>query len=220
MRRFARPRPALLLAPLLALLAACGDSAIGRSAVALSDTLIGSDRVPISRADADASPYAAILVRASGGRPAYVVLYGSVGGRQTWLGADRGVLVTEHGRLVATANLRGGQLVNTWFGPPDPLSGPVEALDGAAGWRQVDLQPGDVFGYRLDCTMAVTARGPVVILDLQYELATVEERCRGDDGASIVNRFWVDPRSGFVWKSDQWAGPAGRIRIEVLKPPA
>ncbi len=38
--------------------------------------------------------------------------------------------------------------------------------------------------------------------------------------AAIVNRFWLDPRTGFVWKSDQWAGPAGRVRIEVLKPPA
>ncbi len=26
----------------------------------------------------------------------------------------------------------------------------------------MDLQPGDIFGYRLDCTMVVTSRGPVV----------------------------------------------------------
>lgn len=212
MRRFA-------LVFLLAL-AACGDSPIGRSAVAIGDTLLAGDRPPVTREAADASPFAAILVKADGGRSAYVVLHSTVSERQTWLGADRTVLVTLNGRLVATANLPGGRVVNTWFGPPDPLGGPVDSIDGAATWRMMDLQPGDIFGYRLDCTMVVTARGPVVILDRQYDLAAVEERCRGDDGAAIVNRFWLDPRTGFVWKSDQWAGPAGRVRIEVLKPPA
>jgi hypothetical protein len=203
---------------LLPLLAGCGDSAIGRSATALGSAFFGGERAPVTRAQVDESPYASILVRVDGGQLAYVVLYGSVGDRQTWLGADRTVLVTERGRLVATYGLAAGRIVDTWFGPPDPLAGPVELLDGAASWRQVDLQPGDVFGFRLDCTMAVTARGPVVILERQYELATVEERCRGSDGSSIVNRFWIDPRTGFVWRSDQWAGPAGRVRIEVLKP--
>jgi hypothetical protein len=200
-------------------LAGCGDSAVGRSAAAIGQGIAGGrDAPPITREQADASPYAAILVRAEGGRTAYVVLHSATAERQTWLGADRTVLVTQRGRLVQTAGLPGGQLVDTWFGPPDPLAGPVELLEGAAGWRVVDLQPGGRFGYRLDCTMRVTERGPVVILDRQYDLATVEERCRGGDGASIVNRFWIDPRSGFVWKSDQWAGAAGRVRIEVVKP--
>lgn len=213
MRRFG-----LAAVPLL-VLAACGDSAVGRSATAIGGRLLApADQPPVTRAQVDASPYAAILAKATGGRTAYVVLHGTVGDRQTWLGADRAVLVTEHGRLVATANLPAGQLVDTWFGQPDPLAGPAEAIDGAAAWRVMDLQPGDHFGYRLDCTFAVTGRGPVVILERQYELAAVEERCRGSDGRSVVNRFWVDPRTGFVWKSDQWAGPGERIRIEVVKP--
>jgi hypothetical protein len=211
MRRFAL----LALLPL----AACGDSAVGRSATAIASGLGGGrDVPPVTRAQADASPFASILVRVAGGRTAYVVLHSATAERQTWLGADRAVLVTQRGRLVATVGLPGGQLVDTWFGPPDPLAGPVELLDGAASWRVVDLQPGDRFGYRLDCVMRVTARGQEVILERQFELATVEETCRGSDGARITNRFWVDPRSGFVWKSDQWAGAAGRVRIEVLKP--
>ena len=207
-------------AALLCLLAlgGCGESVVGRSASALGSVLFGNKRPPVTRAQVDESPYAAILVSVDGGTVAYVVLYGSVGGRQFWIAADRAVLVTEGGRLVATAGMAGGRIVDTWFGPPDPLVGPVELLDGAAGWRQVDIQPGEVFGLRLDCTMQVTARGPQVILERQYELATVEERCRTSGGSSVVNRFWVDPRTGFVWASDQWAGPAGRVRIEVVKP--
>jgi hypothetical protein len=214
-------RVALAFVPLLValpFLAACGDSPVGRSAAALGGVFAPSDRPPVTRAQAESSPFASILVRVDGGQTAYVVLHSAVGDRLTWLGADRAVLVTQKGRLVSTVGLSGGRIVDTWFGPPDPLAGPVELLDGAAAWRLVDIQPGDVFGFRVDCTMAVTARGPVVILERQYELATVEERCRGSDGRSIVNRFWVDPRTGFVWKSDQWAGPAGRVRIEVLKP--
>jgi hypothetical protein len=202
----------------LLLLAGCGDSAVGGAGAAIGGSLFREDRPPVTRAQVEASPFAAILVQAAGGASAYVVLHSTVGDRQTWLGADRAVLVTQRGRLVATYNLPGGQLVNTWFGPPDPLTEPPDQLDGAASWRIVDLQPGDQFGVRLDCTMRVVRRGTVVILDLQYDLAEVEEGCRSTDGARIVNRFWVDPRTGFVWKSDQWAGAAGRVRIEVLKP--
>lgn len=202
----------------LLLLAGCGDSVVGRSATAFTSMFQAGGRPPVTREQVEASPFASILVRVDGGQIAYVVLHSAVGGRQTWLGADRTVLVTQQGRLVATYGLAGGRIVDTWFGPPDPLTGPVELLDGAASWRLVDVQPGDVFGYRLDCTMAVTARGPAVILERQYELATVEERCRGSDGRAIVNRFYIDPRTGFVWASDQWAGPAGRVRIEVVKP--
>lgn len=209
----------LRFVPLLLALAACGDSAVGRAGLAIGQTVRGpSSAPPVTRAQVEASPFASIMVRVNEGAPAYVVLYGAVGNRLTWLAADRAVLVTQNGRLVATANLPQGQLVNTWPGPDDPLSGPAEALDGAAHWRVVDLQPGDRFGYRLDCTLRVTERGPVVILERQYDLATVEERCRGSDGANIVNRFWVDPRTAQVWRSDQWAGPGVRVRIEVLKP--
>jgi hypothetical protein len=206
----------LLALPLL--LAACGDSPVGRAGAAAVGLVRPNTQPPITRAEAEASPYASILVRVGGGQPAWVVLFGASADRQTWLAADRSVIVTRAGRIVATANLPGGQLVDTWQSGPDPLSGPVEFLDGAAAWRVVDLQPGDRFGFRLDCTLAVTARGPVVILERSYDLATVEERCRGSDGSAIVNRFWADPRTGFVWKSDQWAGPGTRISIEVVKP--
>jgi hypothetical protein len=200
------------------LLAGCGDSQVGRAGGAVLSLVRPNTAPPITRAEADASPFASILVRVDGGRPAWVVLFGTTADRQTWLAADRSVIVTRHGRVVATANLPSGQLVDTWQGAPDPLAGPVDLLDGAATWRVVDLQPGDRFGFRLDCTLAVTARGPVEILERSFDLATVQERCRTSEGGTVTNTFWVDPRTGFVWKSDQWAGPGTRISIEVVKP--
>jgi hypothetical protein len=209
---------ACLLLLLATMLPGCGDSAVGRAGGAALSLARPNTAPPITREEADASPFASILVRVGGGAPAWVVLYGATTERQTWLAADRTVIVTRQGRVVATANLPTGQLVDTWQGAADPLAGPVELLDGAATWRVVDLQPGDRFGVRLDCTLAVTARGPVVILDRSFDLATVQERCRVSEGGAITNTFWVDPRSGFVWKSDQWAGPGTRIAIEVIKP--
>jgi hypothetical protein len=123
---------------------------------------------------------------------------------------------TDGARVVAMAGL------STWvaatrFDGPDPLASATALLDGPATARRlVDLMTGARdpqrmrFGISLECHLRA-ARAE----DALY----VEERCGG--GARFVNRFWADPATGAVWRSEQWGGSDGRMMtVEVITPPA
>ena len=158
--------------------------------------------------------------------PSLLVTYGSQrkvftllqanGEQRLWRSADGTVMGTDGARVVATAGL------STWvaatrFDGPDPLAAPNTLLDQPAPARRlVDLMtsardPDRMrFGVSLECRLrAARAEGALY----------VEERCGG--GARFVNRFWADPNTGAVWRSEQWVGLDDRMMtVEVLTPPA
>lgn len=124
------------------------------------------------------------------------------GARQIWRGPGHIALQTEGARVVATAGFAQSVMATRLDGP-DPLDDP-RALVGreAAARRTVDLAGADRdpasmrFGLTLDCVLRGRAeRGWI----------WVEERCAGDV-APFTNRFWADPATGTIWRSEQWAG--------------
>ncbi|MDF2235530.1 YjbF family lipoprotein [Albimonas sp. CAU 1670] len=67
---------------------------------------------------------------------------------------------------------------------------------------------------------APRAIGPteLVIAEVTFDVIEVEETCRSPY-LTIVNRYWADEETGFVWKSVQWFGPErGSLEISVLTP--
>ena len=84
----------------------------------------------------------------------------------------------------------------------------------AATRRTVDLAragqgpAGMRFGLALTCRLRAD-------LSEEEDALLVEERCRGD--ARFTNRFWADPRTGAVFRSEQWIGEqTAPLRLEVL----
>ena len=140
------------------------------------------------------------------GGPRQVVLVPATGtgARQIWRGTGNIALQTDGARVVATAGLAQSVMATRLDGP-DPLEDP-RALVGreATARRTVDLAGADRdpasmrFGLTLDCTLRGRAEGGWIL---------VEERCSGA-AAPFTNRFWADPATGQVWRSEQWAGDA------------
>ena len=100
---------------------------------------------------------------------------------------------------------------------PDPLEEPLSlAARPATLRRQLDLmdsrrQPeGMRFGVALNCRLSAAPQGSALL---------VSERCHGA-GASFTNRYWADPATGGIWRSEQWVGEAGMMRMEVVTPPS
>ncbi|WP_237216623.1 YjbF family lipoprotein, partial [Falsiroseomonas oryziterrae] len=128
-------------------------------------------------------------------------------------GGDGGVAVATDGpRVVGTAGL-GPVLMATRLDGPDPLADPRALLGREASARRtVDLGAagGDPnamrFGLVLDCRLAGRMDGAWLL---------VEERC-AVDGRSVTNRFWADPATGAVRRSEQWAGDAAPLVIEAV----
>ena len=137
-----------------------------------------------------------------GPRRAVLLPLSGHGARQLWRGSGQVALATDGARVVGTAGL-GQMVVATRFDGPDPIED-ARALLGrdARARRTIDLAGEDRdpasmrFGLVVDCALRGRAEGGWIL---------VEERCGGDVPA-FTNRFWADPATGLVWRSEQWAG--------------
>ncbi len=167
----------------------------------------------------DARDYAAsgqpLLRIAYGSQTKYFHLLQSNGEGRVWRSDDGTVVSMEGARIVATSGPR-IWVAATRFDGPDPLDDPQTLLERPVATRRiVDLMSANRapdrmrFGLSLECRLRAAQLTEGVV---------VEERCGG--GARFVNRFWVDPASGGVWRSEQWVGLEDRpMFVEVVVPP-
>lgn len=192
--RIAAPRLATL--PLLLALAACGQTPVAEAL-----RMASAPATPVADAPVEQGP--SLLLQ--GPRQVVLVPVSGAGSRQVWRGPGNVALATEGARVVGTAGLA-QMVMATRFDGPDPLED-ARALTGreARSRRTVDLAGADRdagsmrFGVLLDCTLRGRAEGGWL---------AIEERCASDEVASFTNRFWADPATGVVWRSEQWAGDA------------
>jgi hypothetical protein len=174
----------------LCLLSACGQTP--------------AEQVPraTTAAEASAQEQAGPSLLLEGPRRLVLVPASGPGARQLWGGPGQVALATEGGRVVVTAGFVQMVMATTFHGP-DPLEDPRALLgQDARARRMVDLamadrDPGSMrFGLMVECVLRGRAEGGWIL---------VEERCAGDVPA-FTNRFWADPATGIVWRSEQWAG--------------
>jgi hypothetical protein len=177
---------------------------------------------PPPEAEADApGPLAALgdtpSIRLSwSGRQALALLIQQTGETRLWRSSGGLVVATEGARITATAGLREG-IAATRLDGPDPLEHPLALLGTTATLRrQLDMMRSsrspDDMRFGLSQTCRLTAQ-PLV------EALLVQESCRGG-GESFTNRYWADPASGGIYRSEQWIGEPGMMRLEVVIPPA
>jgi hypothetical protein len=169
-------------------------------------------------AQADGEP--ALFLR-WGSRQALAVLVQQSGENRMWRSAGGVVVATDGARVVATAGLR-TWLAATRLDGPDPLDEPL-SLNGreVALHRQVDLMRSDRSpeGMRFGMSLSCRLRGALVQPEAGPVALLITERCHGG-GESFANRFWADPETGGIYRSEQWIGPQGPLWVEVVNPPA
>ncbi|MCG7364359.1 YjbF family lipoprotein [Roseomonas sp. ACRSG] len=156
-----------------------------------------------------------------GSRAVVAVLAQQSGENRMWRSPGGMVVATDGARVVATAGLR-DWLAATRLDGPDPLDEPLQLLGReVASRRQVDLMRSDRspegmrFGLSLNCRL----RGSLTDGVQAPPALLITERCRGS-GESFVNRFWADPETGGIYRSEQWIGPPGPLWVEVVNPPS
>ncbi|MCI0754634.1 YjbF family lipoprotein [Teichococcus vastitatis] len=166
-----------------------------------------------ARAPADGTP-ALRLTWAQGSATALLVSQN--GERRLWRSGGGVVVATDGARVTATAGLR-EWIAGTRLDGSDPLDEPLALLVQSASLRrQVDFMRNDRspdrmrFGVALSCRLGATQQGPVVL---------VRETCRGG-GNSFTNRYWADPATGGIFRSEQWVGEIGAMRLDVITPPS
>lgn len=182
----------LALLGAMAVLAGCGDTPMAQA-------LLGA-AVPRVQ-----PPAGTPVLRVGGGRRPFVfTLLQDSGGRQLWRAEGGAALAMQGARIIATAGL-GTSIAATRFEGPDPLDDPRALLGQVAqARRSIDIHGANQdpaamrFGVQLACTLRAAP-------DAAWLL--VVEQCDGDD-LGFTNRFWVEPLSGAIPRSEQWVGDA------------
>lgn len=235
MGAFLAMRPGAALALMAAaLLAGCGNSPDSRFADEVRGSVLTSlgalvaEAPPpppeVTRAQMEAIGAPVIWARSalSPGGGGYVGLARNTG-RLAYLNAARQRL-TLHGAQLTEVRGVGTDLVGY---RSDTAADPTVFIRPPADWpARVDRIywfNDDLSGRFLRaavCLPAVGAPTEIVIFGKPHAVVEIEEPCRTPRHA-FVNRYWVDADSGFVWRSEQWAGPAfGSLTLEVVVPAA
>lgn len=203
----------------------------------------GDKDVALSAEEINQLPYASMYARVDDGPQAFMVLafaedsatLGLTGvtglsalnspkpsrTQLKWVSADKGMLITENGRIVKTLNLPSGNLVSSHSKQVDPLALGLHLATTPTQWQHtIDWQPGYHFGYPVHSEFTFIANEQLEIN------ATIQQSKHYIERISIPtldivynNHWWIDPNSGAVIKSKQKLAPnLPYIELTLLKP--
>jgi hypothetical protein len=190
------------------LCSACGKTFLSDVPTVWRTYVMDGSELSLTRADVDRIPYASLAVRLGRGAQTLLILGRYDGDMLDWISADREVIVTRRGRVVRTYGLP-EDLKETVFLTADPVGRPSGAVAASQQClRTLDVDPGHRDG------IVVTSRFEKLrdeTLDILGEpIATELWQERGAAPRldwEFTNLYWVDPDTGYVWKSRQAATP-------------
>ncbi|MGF1737320.1 YjbF family lipoprotein [Photobacterium satsumensis] len=138
-----------------------------------------------------------------------------------WVSADKGMLITENGRIVKTLNLPSGNLVNSRSNYADPLALGLHLASTPPHWQHtIDWQPGYHFGYPVKSEFTFFADEHLDINDtIKLTKHYIEHVSIPTLDIKYDNHWWIDPNNGAVIKSKQKLAPnLPYIELILLKP--
>lgn len=205
-----------IAALLLTTLALAGCGVVGRTSIKTMQMAVqGAPDVQPTAAEVAAKPYPQIKV--SGPNGGAVLVLGNIdAGRQAWYSSERSIVFLQDGLLVGTHDGT-PELQQMWIEGENPFHA-LHTLQGTVTvQRRYDLMPGYRYGVPVTGTLERLGTEPVDILGKVRTLVHVRETLRGTEWKG-ENHYWVDPTSGFIWKSQQMIAPGTRLDITQLKP--
>ncbi|MBC7005815.1 YjbF family lipoprotein [Photobacterium sp. BZF1] len=138
-----------------------------------------------------------------------------------WVSADKGMLITEHGRIVKTINLPSGNLVDSYSKQTDPLALGLHLPTTPKHWQHsIDWQPGYHWGYPVKSEFDFITNEQLDINDsIKPSKYYIEHVSIPILSIQYDNHWWIDPNTGAVIKSKQKLAPnLPYIELTLLKP--
>lgn len=195
----------------------CADNNVD-SYQQLKFLLSGTEEISITPETIHALPYASAFVTIDGRPKIFVVLAFVDDNRLSWASNNRGMIITEHGRITKTLKLD-NDIVYSSSSVQDPLS-QESITSGAqfsysAEWaknRRSGRHVQSVFKQLADEDLDIN--GNVFLTSLYQE--TVQSK---KDGQVWTNYYWLDKKFGVIRKTIQKIGPDNNtIEMVFTKP--
>lgn len=175
---------------------------------------------PLTRSDVSKLPYATMRAKIGRGPRGLLALGRYDGQKLFWYSKDRALFVTQAGRILQTGGLP-ENLLGTLVKDADPVMTGLHRLTGPTDFvRWIDTDFEDRYQMKVRSRFELIRRERIEILGREYDTIYGTERNHAPDiGWRFTNRYWVDEKTGFVWKSRQYIAKSfGPLEFEVLKP--
>ena len=165
-------------------------------------------------------PYASSLINFKKSPKSLVILQSKQKDTYTWVSADSRVFLTKNGRVVGTMGLP-----NDLYKIDRPNIGFKEILskDGLMNYvAYYSFKKPSLNNLKVEISVKVVGSEKINIFQEEKNLILVEERLVSKKiNWKRTNRFWVDPKTYFVWKSEQNISPKlPMLTFEITKKPA
>ncbi|MFJ5386429.1 YjbF family lipoprotein [Pectobacterium sp. CHL-2024] len=181
---------------------------------------LGQDDTHVTAKQVANTPYASAYLKVGKAPQAFVVLAFAEQNQLKWIGADKNIVATQHGRLVKTQGF-GEDITYVDNLQQDPLTLGLLKTSTPITW-QSRVEWAQVFRGGYDTRSVFQARGKeiVKILDTSRELLRFDEQVTVPAlNESYTNSYWLDPANGSVVQSQQYMGPGmALVTFTVLKP--
>lgn len=178
--------------------------------------LFGTPDVELTAEQVHDIPYASIYARINDGSQIFLVLAYAENGNLKWLTRDKAMLVTRNGRLVKTLGLPDNLLEVTNLAS-DPLIQANRIVDGTQWTRIQSWTEGQQLrSATLSSRFSLAGMETVTVLNAPHAYRVINEDVTVTEmNIHYQNRFWIEPATGAVRKTQQFIGP-GTFPIETI----
>ena len=187
-------------------------------------SIFGADEVAVqpepTRAQLNQIPSATIALSLGGGPRTFLVPLADNGGYLNYLdSAGHGVVML--GGAVTGTQALGQDLQAVRHQQDDPIAYPAPLTEWPGQITrdyQFAQRGGAEFSITLLCVFEPLARETIEIFETDFDVVRISETCT-NARRQVVNTYWVEAGTGFIWKSEQWLGPyLEPATIEIIRP--
>ena len=142
-------------------------------------------------------------------------------GKYTWVSADNIYISIKNGRIIRAEGMI-NNLTDFYSSEPsfkDVINSPDLYLEN---YRYVSFDNPEAFNIKVKTSYRVKGMEEITILNTRRELILIEEDIENSYLRwRHINQYWVDKKTGFVWKSLQQIAPnVPPISLEITKAPS
>ncbi|WP_282358725.1 YjbF family lipoprotein [Pseudomonas sp. PS01303] len=186
----------------------------------LKAAIVGPDEVEVTPAEVAGVNYPQLKLTTPSGS-GVLALVRERENLQFWVASGKQVLLLRDGLAVRSIGLGlEGDLDGTRLADNSPFKrGLHQVPDGFTTRRWIDLYKGQEVGVIVNSRFTRRATETLTILDKDYAVLRVDEQIDAPAiGLSATNRYWVDPRDGFIVQSEQQLTSQLRVKLVQLTP--
>ena len=165
-------------------------------------------------------PYASSLINFERNPKSLMILESKQGDIYRWVSSDSKVFLFEDGRIIGTRGL-----INDLYKierPDVSFQAILNENDTLNHIAYYSFRKPSLNNLKVEIAIDVIGKEKIDILNRELELVLIEERLISKKiNWKATNRYWIDPKNFYVWKSTQNISPRlPLIYIETTKKPA